>query len=76
MNNQKMFGTIKWFKETKGYGYIIGSDEESYYFELSDCINQKEQFKTGDKVLFIPMFTELEYAKKVEKVKEGDKYHE
>ena len=70
MNNSKMIGFIKWFKEKKGYGYINGLDDETYYFEIIDCVNINEIFKEGDKVLFIPHFVDLEYATQVEKVSE------
>lgn len=64
----KMKGKIKWFKKEKGYGYIIGADDETYFFELIDCVNKNETFLPDDEVLFIPNFINLECAKKVEKV--------
>ena len=64
----KMKGFVKWYKPNKGYGYIIGSDGNSYYFNINDCINIDEEFKSGDYVLFIPVFEEMEYATQVEKV--------
>ena len=64
----KMQGTIKWYKKNKGYGYIIGADDETYFFEITDCVNLKEEFQEGDEVLFIPEFIEMEYARSVEKV--------
>ena len=63
-----MNGVVKWFKNKKGFGYIIGADGETYLFELIDCINPNEEFNAGDKVIFIPVFGELESASKVEKV--------
>lgn len=65
----KMFGKIKWFKKNKGYGYIIGADEDTYFFEIIDCVNPYENFETDDEVMFIPEFGELATAIKVEKVK-------
>ena len=64
----KMQGIIKWFKNKKGYGYIIGSDDDTYFFEIIDCVNLEETFEEGDKVLFIPNFGEFTYASSVEKV--------
>jgi len=64
----KMNGVIKWFKKEKGYGYIIGSDNESYFFNITNCVNIKELFNAGDKVTFIPEFGEIDYATEVEKV--------
>ena len=61
-------GVVKWYKKTKGYGYIIGSDDESYYFNIMNCVNLNENFNAGDKVLFIPEFGDMDYATQVEKV--------
>ena len=62
-----MFGKIKWYKKNKGYGYIIGADGETYFFELTDCVNQNDFFNTDEEVLFIPQFGILNVATKVEK---------
>ena len=53
MKQIKMLGNIKWYKKNKGYGYIIGADDETYFFELINCINPNEMFNTGDIVKFI-----------------------
>lgn len=66
-----MYGRIKWFKENKGYGYIDGADDETYFFELNDCLNTAEVFNSGDKVLFIPNNKGIDFASSVEKVIEG-----
>ena len=68
MKQIKMLGNIKWYKKNKGYGYIIGADEETYFFELINCINPNEIFNTGDVVKFIPNMGSIDYATKVEKV--------
>ena len=65
---EKMVGKVKWFKGSKGYGYIIGGDDETYFFELANCINQNETFNTDDKVKFVPNYLYMEYATEVEKV--------
>ena len=65
--SKKMVGRIKWFKPEKGYGYILGADEESYYFEVSSIHGEIGSFNAGVKVLFIPnMFTEVSYALDIE----------
>ena len=64
-----MLGKIKWYKEKKGYGYIIGGDNETYFFELADCVNKEEIFNEGDLVMFIPQFGLMDQALKVEKYK-------
>ncbi len=63
-----MYGKIKWFKINKGYGYIIGADNDTYFFEIIDCVNQNETFLPDDEVLFIPKIGELNIATKVEKI--------
>ena len=64
----KMKGNIKWYKNNKGYGYIIGADDETYFFEITDCVDLDAKFNEGDEVLFIPEFVDMEYAREVEKV--------
>ena len=63
----KMFGKIKWFKKNKGYVYIIGADNESYFFELIDCVNDGD-FKENDEVMFIPIYGKLNVAHEIIKV--------
>ena len=62
---KKMYGKIKWYKED---GYIIGYDEETYYFEIANCINPQEKFNPNDEVKFVPNYGEMDYASQVEKV--------
>ena len=67
----KIFGKIKWFKKSKGYGYIIGADEETYFFELIDCIEEDIDFKPNDEVMFVPLIGQLNVAHDVIKVGEN-----
>ena len=67
MKTLKMLGTIKWYKDNKGYGYIVGADEETYYFESLDCIMEYDSLLTDDVVKFIPHIGDFEYATEVEK---------
>ena len=66
--DNKMYGKIKWYKKSKGYGYIIGSDDQTYYFNTVGCINPNDSFSENQEVKFIPNYLETEYATKVEKV--------
>ena len=66
--SEKIYGKIKWYKKEKGYGYIIGNDDDTYFFEIINCTNLKENFNKDDQVLFVPNFGDFSYATKVEKV--------
>ena len=68
MMDLRLNGSIKWFKKEKGYGYIIGEDDETYFFNLLNCVNHSEVFNTGDKVVFEPVFGDMDTATRVEKV--------
>ena len=68
MKQEKMLGEIKWYKKNKGYGYILGADEETYFFELINCLDTNEIFNTGDIVKFIPNMGSIDFATRVEKV--------
>lgn len=70
--DNKMFGRIKWYKKNKGYGYIVGADNSTYYFESVSCVNPNEDFCENQEVKFIPNFLGTEYAKEVEKVVNGN----
>ena len=65
---EKMLGKIKWFKNNKGYGYINGYDNEKYFFDISNSVEEQE-YTENDEVKFIPMFdSRIPYAKFVEKI--------
>ena len=66
--DKKMYGKIKWYKKEKGYGYIIGYDEELYFFELANCVNFNETFEANEEVLFVPNWGDMDFASSVEKV--------
>lgn len=67
MEDKKMYGKIKWYKPNKGYGYIIGADEETYFFEKINCVDMNADYKEGEEVLFIPRFGDMDIAVNVEK---------
>ena len=49
INEDRMYGKVKWYKPERGYGYIIGYDEETYFFRSG------ENFLANDEVLFEPV---------------------
>lgn len=65
----KLLGKIVWYDSNKKRGYILGLDEEKYYFDYSCQVDIKEIFFKNEQVKFIPFFEyEIPYAKQVEKV--------
>ena len=68
----KMKGHIKWYNNVNHYGYIIGSDNQTYFFESLYAKNI--DYHENDIVLFVPYFNNIPYAKKVKLVKVGDHY--
>lgn len=73
MQEEKMYGKIKWYKQNKGYGYINGADDETYFFERINCIDMNTDYKEGEEVLFIPNFGDMDFATKVEKINDNVK---
>ena len=48
-----MTGTVKWFNEEKGFGFILGEDGKDYFLHFSNI--EKQGFKTvleGERVSF------------------------
>jgi len=60
----KIYGRIKWYNSDKKYGYIIGYDEEKYFFKAGAL--DETLYKKNDLVLFIPNFATIPYAVAVE----------
>lgn len=48
-----MKGRIKNYNEQKGFGFILGNDNQDYFFHISD-VNTFEPLKRGDFVEFVP----------------------
>ncbi len=46
-----MEGTVKWFNETKGYGFISGDDGNEYFVHISQVANETN-LRENDKVTF------------------------
>lgn len=55
LDKEKIIGTVKWFNDTKGYGFIQSDNDKKDYFVHFSAI-QADGFKTlteGVKVQFI-----------------------
>ncbi len=52
-----MDGTVKWFDETKGYGFISGEDGKDYFVHMNS-LQGGIRLKENAKVSFEPVETE------------------
>ena len=53
-----MQGTVKFYKISKGFGFIAGDDGIDYYFHVSDVMDSiPETTMVGTKVTFTPLET-------------------
>jgi len=46
-----MKGKVKWYSETKGYGFIIGEDNQEYFMHITEIYSAKP-LKKGEEVEF------------------------
>jgi CspA family cold shock protein len=52
----EMDGVVKWFSSAKGYGFVVGDNDQEYFVHFKSIISD-EPYKTldeGQKVSFIP----------------------
>ena len=51
-----MNGTVKWFNNKRGYGFITGEDSKEYFVHYSNIISDKEykSLKPANSVTFDP----------------------
>ena len=53
--NNKIAGSVKYYNEKKGYGFIAGEDEKDYFVHCSNLTAGKNSgLNKNDKVEFIP----------------------
>jgi len=53
MENSHLQGTVKWFSQDKGFGFIVGSDGTERYFNVRS-VKGASIPKTGANVEFLP----------------------
>lgn len=54
-----MKGTVKWYNETKRYGFIAGEDNQDYFFHKKELNKfNNETITEKDEVEFSPKTTE------------------
>jgi len=59
MENKIEFGTVKFFAENKGFGFIIdNSNNQEIFMHVNNFKDQNEEFQEGDKVSFTVVRTE------------------
>jgi len=61
-----MEGTVKWYNDMKGFGFIEGEDGNDYFVH-NTAISGGDRLRDGDAVTFDP--TEGDRGKKAENVK-------
>ena len=79
MDMVKLYGTVKWFSQVRGYGYINAEPGADYWVHYSQIISDKKfkKLKMGDKVIFTPMQNEKGfYAANVELIKMEEENNE
>lgn len=61
-----MNGTVKWFNNLKGYGFITGDDQKDIFVHYSNILSTDGKYRTlelGDKVSFEVSTTTNDKAK-------------
>lgn len=71
-----MEGNIKSFLETKGYGFIKGNDDKSYFFHISDVLSSEQKLEEGSFVDFDETATPKGYKALKVRVLSTSNYYE
>lgn len=75
MNNDKLCGSVKWFNEKKGYGFITCANIEGDVFFHYSQIHTHDNYKTlsaGEEVEFtLVVTTKGQQAQRVVRAKAG-----
>ncbi len=49
-----MKGTVTWFSEKKGYGFLKGESGADYFFDWRSLAGKGSRPSGGDRVVFVP----------------------
>lgn len=53
-DKQAQTGTVKWFNETKGYGFILRDDNnQELFYHVSQILNESDDTQKDDHVSFV-----------------------
>lgn len=52
---EKMIGTVKWFDDKKGFGFIVGSDGSDIFVHWTGIVSEEKfkKLKEGQKVSYV-----------------------
>lgn len=53
-----MLGKVKFFNESKGWGFILGDDQQDYFFHHTSILSKTWLPRTDDNIEFSPGMNE------------------
>jgi len=65
MSNERMTGTVKWFDNAKGYGFVVTPDRADCFIHYRSVEPESDGYKTlrgGEEVEFLRVHSEKGYT--------------